>query len=51
MNCNLDGKVQVTLQFQSLFRKGNRDAFLENVGKIQEGRYAKRFFVNLQVGI
>ena len=38
-------------QFQSLFGRSNRDAFLDNEGKIHEGRYVKRFFVNLQIGI
>ena len=34
-------------QFQSLFGRSNRDALLENEGKIYEGRYGKGFFRKL----
>ena len=36
---------------QRLFGRSNRDAFLENEGKIHEGGCVKNFLVNLQVGI
>ena len=38
-------------QFQNLIGRSNRDAFLENRGKIHEGRDVKLFFVKLQFGI
>ena len=57
MNRNWTGKLQVTLlfayiswkkilfaHFQSPFGRSNRDAFLENEGKIPEGGYVKEFF-------
>ena len=56
MNRNWTGKLQVTLHFclyflkeillahfQSLFGRSNRDAFLENEGKIHEGGHIKEF--------
>ena len=54
MNRNWTGKLQVTqpfgyisgkkislAHFQSLLERNNRDAFLENEGKIHEGGYVK----------
>ena len=34
----------VLAHFQRLFGRSNRDAFLENEGKIHEGGYVKEFF-------
>ena len=56
MNCNGTGKLQVILLFSDIswkkfcshtfkvFRRSNRDAFLENEGKIYEERYVKKSF-------
>ena len=56
MNCNRTGKLQVILLFSDIswkkfcshtfkvFRRSNRDAFLENEGKIYEERYVKKSF-------
>ena len=47
-----NGICQIALaHFQTLFGKGNRDAFWENEGKIHERMCERVLFVNLQAGI
>ena len=44
-------KEIVLTHFQKLFGRNNRDVFIENEGKIDEGGCVKVFLINLQFGI